>query len=251
MKTNPIAFFDSGIGGTTILKDVIKLLPNENYIYYPDSENLPYGNKNKEELFNVVDNVVQKLIKYNPKLIVCACNTATAMVLDDIRNKYKNIIFIGTEPAIKVAHDNYNNRKTIILTTKGTGHSEKFKELFNKHSTSQCTLVEAPLLAELIENEQDTYNYLKNLLGNHTDTKVVVLGCTHFPLAKETITKVLGPVTFIHGGPGIANRVRNLLIENGLHHNKNGFDLKIITKDLKVKNKIMNILNLDNKKPSL
>ena len=143
MKTQPIAFFDSGIGGTTILKDVIKLLSNENYIYYPDSENLPYGNKSKEELFEIVDNVVQKLIKYNPKIIVCACNTATAMVLDDIREKYKNIIFVGTEPAIKVVHDNYKDKKTIILTTKGTGHSEKFRELFEQHSTPQCTLVQA------------------------------------------------------------------------------------------------------------
>jgi len=243
MKTQPIIFFDSGIGGTTILKDVAKLLPNENYIYYPDSENLPYGNKNKKELFNIVDNVIQKLIKYNPKLVVCACNTATAMVLDDIRNKYKNIIFVGTEPAIKVVHDNYNNKKTIILTTKGTGHSERFKELFDKHSTSQCTLVEAPLLAELIESEQDPYNYLKILLGNFTDIEVVVLGCTHFPLAEEAITKVLGPVTFIHGGPGIANQIKNLLEKNNLPCNENKFDLKIISEDNKIKNKIIKLLN--------
>ena len=243
MKTNPIAFFDSGIGGTTILKEVIKLLPNENYIYYPDFENLPYGNKHKEELFEIVDNVVQNLIKYNPKIIVCACNTATAMVLDDIRNKYKDIVFVGTEPAIKVVHDNYRDKKTIILTTKGTGHSEKFKELFKEHGTPNCTLVEAPLLAELIENQQDPYPYLKDLLSKFTDIKVVVLGCTHFPLAKESISKVLGKVTFIHGGTGIANRIKDLLIKNKLPLNENNFDLKIISKDESVKNKIINILN--------
>lgn len=244
MKIKPIAFFDSGIGGTTILKDVINLLPNENYIYFPDSEHLPYGNKPKEELFEIVDNVVQKLIKYNPKIIVCACNTATAMVLDDIREKYKDIVFVGTEPAIKVVHDNYSNEKTIILTTKGTGHSEKFKELLKKHSTKQCTLVEAPLLAELIENEDDLFPYLKELLTDFTDINVVVLGCTHFPLAKETISKILGDVTFIHGGPGIAKRVKDLLIKNNLPCNENKFDLKIITQDTKLKNKIINILNL-------
>ena len=118
-------------------------------------------------MFNIVDNVVQKLIKYNPKIIVCACNTATAMVLDDIREKYKDIIFVGTEPAVKVVHDNYKDKKTIILTTKGTGHSEKFKELLKKHGTPQCTLVEAPLLAELIEKEEDSYPYLKDLLKEH------------------------------------------------------------------------------------
>lgn len=244
MEIKPIAFFDSGIGGTTIIKDVMELLPNENYIYLPDSDNLPYGNKTKEELFEIVDNVVQKLIKYNPKIIVCACNTATAMVLNDIRKKYKDIIFVGTEPAIKVVHDNYSDEKTIILTTKGTGHSEKFKELFQKHSTSNCTLVEAPLLAELIEKEENLYPYLKELLGNFTDVKVVVLGCTHFPLAKETISKVLGDVTFVHGGPGIAKRVKDLLIENNLPCNKNKFDLKIITQDMKLKNRIKSILSL-------
>lgn len=245
MKIQPIAFFDSGIGGSTILKEVVKHLPNENYIYYPDSCNLPYGNKNKEELFEIVDNVVKKLINYNPKIIVCACNTATAMVLDDIRKKYKNIIFVGTEPAIKVVHDNYNDKKTIILTTKGTGHSEKFKELFKQHGTPQCTLVEAPLLAELIEKKENLYPYIKDLLGGFTDIKVVVLGCTHFPLAKEAISKVLGPVTFVHGGPGIANRVKSLLIENSLPYNQNEFDLKIISKDTEIKNTIINILNSD------
>ena len=243
MKTNPIAFFDSGIGGSTILKEVIKLLPNENYIYYPDSQNLPYGNKSKEDLFKIVDNVVQKLIKYNPKIIVCACNTATAMVLNDIRAKYKDITFVGTEPAIKVVHDNYEDKKTIILTTKGTGHSEKFKELFKQYSTSKCTLVEAPLLAQLIEEEKDTYPYLKDLLSDFNNVEVVVLGCTHFPLAKESLSKVLGQVTFVHGGPGIANHVKNLLISNNLPCNEDKFDLKILTEDDETKNKIINILN--------
>ena len=102
MDNRPICFFDSGIGGSTILREVIRLLPNEGYIYYADSINNPYGNKSKEELFNIVDNVVKNLLVYDPKIIVCACNTATAMVLNDIRKKYSNITFIGTEPAVKV-----------------------------------------------------------------------------------------------------------------------------------------------------
>lgn len=89
MNNKPICFFDSGIGGATILKEVIKTLPNENYVYYADSKNNPYGNKTKEELFDIVSNAVDNLIKYDPKLIVCACNTATAMVLNDIRKKIK------------------------------------------------------------------------------------------------------------------------------------------------------------------
>lgn len=82
------------------------------------------------------------------------------------------------------------------------------------------------------------------MLGNFTDVKVVVLGCTHFPLAKETISKVLGNVTFVHGGPSIARRVKDLLIENNLPCNQNSFDLKIITQDMNLKDRIKSILNL-------
>ena len=245
MKSQPIAFFDSGIGGTTILKDTIKLLPNEKYIYYPDSKNIPYGNKSKEELFEIVDNVVKNLIKYNPKIIVCACNTATAMVLNDIRAKYKEYTFVGTEPAVKVVHDNFSDKKTIILTTKGTGHSEKFQELLKQYGSQNTTLIEAPLLAELIEQEKDCYQYLKTLLSNHNNIDIVVLGCTHFPLAKKAIAKILGPVTFIHGGPGIANRIKNLLIEQNLPINSDTFALNIISEDSNTKCKIKKILKTE------
>lgn len=226
MNNKPICFFDSGIGGATILKEVIKALPNENYVYYADSKNNPYGNKTKEELFDIVSNAVDNLIKYNPKLIVCACNTATAMVLNDIRKKYKDITFVGTEPAVKVVHDYFKDKKTIVLTTKGTGESKKFKELFNNYKTHSCTLVEAPLLAGLIENNLDTYPYLKELLKDYKDVDIVVLGCTHFPLAKKAIRKVLGNVTFVDGSIGIANRVKDLIKDN---MNDNGGNIKVIS----------------------
>ena len=179
MKNNPIAFFDSGIGGSTILKEVMKCLPHEDYIYYPDSVNNPYGNKSKSELFNIVDGIVANLLIYKPKIIVCACNTATTMVLKDIREKYKDVVFIGTEPAIKVLFDKYRDKKSIVLTTKGTKDSERFKELCKMYKTNNCFLVEAPLLAGLIERGDDTREYLHDLLKDFNDIEVVVLGCTH------------------------------------------------------------------------
>lgn len=239
MNEKPICFFDSGIGGATILKEVIKQLPNENYIYYADSINNPYGNKTKEELFNIVSNTVDKLLKYHPKLIICACNTATAMVLNDIRKKYPNIPFVGTEPAVKVVHDKYKDKKTIVLTTKGTGESKRFKELFKNYKTTNCTLVEAPLLAELIEQDKDTYPYLKELLKGYANIEVVVLGCTHFPIAKDAIKKVLGNVTFIDGSMGIANRVKSLLKDN---INSNNGSIKIISTKDNVEKRIINII---------
>lgn len=239
MNNKPICFFDSGIGGSTILKEVVKLLPQENYVYYADSKNNPYGNKTKEELFNIVSNAVDNLLKYDPKLIVCACNTATEVVLNDIRKKYHNITFVGTEPAVKVVHDKYQDKKTLVITTKGTGESERFKALFNNYKTPDCTLIEAPLLAGLIENNKDPYPYLKELLKDYEDIDIVVLGCTHFPLAKDAIKKVLGNVTFVDGSIGIANRIKNLLKDN---LNNNGGDINIISTKEDVSNIIKNYI---------
>ena len=237
LDNRPICFFDSGIGGATILKEVIRLLPNEGYIYYADSINNPYGEKSKEELFDIVDNVVLKLLKYDPKIIVCACNTATAMVLNDIRKKYPNTIFVGTEPAVKVIFDNYRDKKSIVLTTKGTGESEKFLELFHRYETENCKLVPAPELANLIENNKDASFYLSNLLKNYAGTEVVVLGCTHFPLVKDEIKNVLGEVLFVDGSTGIANRIKSLIKTN----NGSGY-VKIISTSSDVEDRILNII---------
>lgn len=237
MDNRPICFFDSGIGGATILKEVIRLLPNEGYIYYADSINNPYGEKSKEELLSIVDNVVSKLLEYNPKVIVCACNTATAMVLNDIRKKYPHISFVGTEPAVKVVYDNYRDKKSIVLTTKGTGESERFLELFHKYETDNCKLVPAPELANLIENGKDASSYLNTLLKNYVGTEIVVLGCTHFPLVKDEIRKVLGNVIFVDGSVGIANRVDSLIRKK----NGNGY-VKVISTSGDAKDRVLNII---------
>lgn len=241
MNNKPICFFDSGIGGATVLKEVIKILPNENYIYFADNKNNPYGNKNKKELFDIVSNNIDNLIKYNPKLIVCACNTATAMVLDKIREKYQNIIFVGTEPAIKIVHDYYSDKNTIVLTTKGTDESKRFKDLFKQYKTNKCNLIEAPLLAGLIENNIDPYPYLKELLKECKNVEVVVLGCTHFPLAKDAIKKLLGDVTFVDGSIGIAKKVNELIKDN---KNENKGCIKIISTDKNVENRILKIIDI-------
>ena len=111
---NKIGMFDSGIGGLTILKELKKLLPNEDYIYYADSKNNPYGEKSDEELMKIVTNIVDFLISKDVKIIVIACNTATTRCIKRLRLMYPNMLFVGTEPAIKVACDNnYKNTLTI------------------------------------------------------------------------------------------------------------------------------------------
>lgn len=242
MKNNPIAFFDSGVGGSTILKEVMKKLPHEDYIYYPDSLNNPYGNKSSDELFKIVDGVIANLLTYNPKIIVCACNTATTMVLNDIRKKYSDVAFIGTEPAIKVLFDKYKDKKSIVLTTKGTKDSERFKRLCRMYKTNNCFLVEAPLLASLIERGDDVREYLHGLLSDFNDIEVVVLGCTHFPIVKKEIKETLGDVLFIDGAEGIANRIFNIL-DNSSSFNESGGKLNILTNDESIKKRIIYVLN--------
>lgn len=228
MKEHPIAFLDSGIGGVSILKVVKQYLPNENYIYVADAKNNPYGTKTKEELFDIVDHHIQDLLTYHPKLIVIACNTATTMVLGKIREKYKNIPFIGTEPALKVIHDHYPNQKTIVLATKGTEYSERFQELCNLYQTKNTQIVEVDELAKMIEqNDSKLQVYLKEKLTPFKGTEVVVLGCTHFAFVEKEIKNVLGDVTFVDGRIGITKRIIRTLQMGHLENDKEG-SLKII-----------------------
>ena len=114
-----IGILDSGIGGTSTLEEIKKLLPNEDYIYYADSKNNPYGEKTPEEIYKIVKNIVEFLIAKNTKLIVLACNTATTRCLKKLKKEYPNMLFVGTVPAIKVACDN-NFKHTLVLATPST-----------------------------------------------------------------------------------------------------------------------------------
>lgn len=241
MNNNPICFFDSGIGGATILKEVIKKLPNENYVYLADSKNNPYGNKTKEELFCIVKNAVEKLLVYKPKIIVCACNTATTMVLDDIKNIYKDVLFVGVKPNIKEVYNKYYDKRSIILATKGTIESKKFKELYYKYKTPNSVLIKAPLLASLIENKKKTYVYLKSIIGKFKNIDIVVLGCTHYPLIKKEIKKILGNVIFIDSSVDVTNKISKLIKNN--FNNKHEY-IKVLSNNKSTYNRVLDILKM-------
>lgn len=218
MKNNPIGILDSGIGGVTVLKEILKLLPNENYIYYSDSKNNPYGDKTKDEVYNLVLKIVDYFIEKECKAIVFACNTATALAIEEIRNKYPNMIFIGIEPAYKMVHDYAIDKNTIVMATPGTIYSDKFQKLYNQYDNKHTILCPCPHLASLIENGEDDRidSYLREFLPRDKEIEVVVLGCTHYPLIKKEISTVLGDVVFYDGGVGVAKRLHQLLDENNL-----------------------------------
>ena len=224
MKENRIGIFDSGIGGATVLKEILKILPNENYIYYSDSKNNPYGDKDNEEIFNICDNIVQMFIKEKCKAIVIACNTASAKAAQSLREKYPNEIFIAIEPAYKMVHDNSFDKATLVMATKGTIESEKFGRLYEKYNNNKTYLLACQGLADIIEqgNEDKIKEYLKENISEYAGkVENVVLGCTHYPLIKEQIKNVLGNVEFFDGAPYAAKHLKEVLEETNLICNSN------------------------------
>ena len=229
MKTK-IGFFDSGIGGVTVLKECIKLLGDFSYVYYSDSINNPYGDKSREELLKIVDDVVLKLINMGCRVIVIACNTASSVCVDYLRGKYPNINFIAIVPAIKLMYDNDDDNGTLVMSTRGTMDSEKFHELYDKYSNNNCYLLSCSGLANLIEdnNIEKIDEYLFNNLSCYKNkVKSVVLGCTHYPLIKENINKVLGDVTFYDGAVGVARQLVRIIRDNN-YVNEGIYDVSFI-----------------------
>ena len=164
-----IGIFDSGIGGVTVIREIINILPNENYIYFSDSINNPYGDKKQEEIIEICDKIVQNLLKKNCKAIVIACNTASAIAAKHLREKYKEIPIIAIEPAYKMVYDYAYDNPTLVMATKGTIESEKFNILYNKYDNHKTELLECVGLADVIEegNEEKIKNYLKENLGKY------------------------------------------------------------------------------------
>ena len=227
-----IGMFDSGIGGLKVLEEVRKLIPNENIIYYQDSSNNPYGEKDDEELWEIVNNIVKYLIDKGVKEIIVACNTATTRCIKRLREEYKDIIFIGTEPAIKVATDN-NYKNILLLGTPGTIHSDRLKELVLKNKSDQnIYLIECDGLANAIENDdkEEIERLLNYYLDEYKDKGIdsVVLGCTHYCFIKDEILDILGNIELIDGNLGVARQAKKMLEDNNLLDGKSDGEVSII-----------------------
>ena len=218
-KDEKIGIFDSGIGGVTVLKEILKILPNENYIYFSDSKNNPYGDKTDEQINCLCERIVGFFIKENCKAIVIACNTASAKSAKYLREKYPHIPFIAIEPAYKMVHDYSYDNPTLVMATKGTIESEKFNLLYHKYDNHKTILLPCIGLADIIEsdNKERIKEYLINHLEKYKEKiENVVLGCTHYPLIQDLIQEVLGNVKFFNGAPYLANHLKEVLVENNL-----------------------------------
>ena len=252
MNNNPIGVFDSGIGGLTVLKQIIEKLPNEKYIYYADTDNVPYGTKPKEEVKKYIKQAVEFLISKDVKAIVIACNTATSIAVKELREKY-TLPIVGIEPAAKPAVENRGEKRVLIMATPTTIREEKIKYLLEELNAVQYVdLVAMPKLVEFAEKgnfkSEEVKQYIKQELKqyNLNDYSELVLGCTHFPFFKEILLKIFPRDTqIIDGSIGVANRLKNVLEEKELLGN-NKFELEYYYSGREVKNKqeLNQLLNL-------
>ena len=220
-----LAFFDSGIGGLSVLHHAMKILPAEEFIFFADEDNVPYGTKTREEVLRFVDEAFQFLVEQKVSAIVVACNTATSVAVRKMREKF-SLPIIGMEPALKLALDTFPQRKVLVTATAITITGEKIRRLIKKlHAENFAELRALPQLVEFAErqefNSPDVEKYLAVELAPYDweNFSSLVLGCTHFNYFKDTFRKILPPhVKILDGNAGTVNeliRRTNLQMSNG------------------------------------
>ena len=223
MNNNPIGLFDSGVGGTSIWKEIHDLLPNENTIYLADSINAPYGYKTVDEIISLSIKNTELLLKMGSKIIVVACNTATTNAIEILREKF-DVPFIGIEPAIKPAALKSASKSIGILATKGTLNSILFSESLDEYKDHiRVTEVIGEGLVPLIEMGKIDDSEINILLNKYLqpmlkkDIDYLVLGCSHYPYLIPQLKKILPKqVKIIDSGIAVANQTKIVLIQNNL-----------------------------------
>jgi len=220
---NPIGVFDSGVGGLSVMREIARLLPHEDILYFADSANCPYGPRPPEEIRRLSRGIVEFLLGQGAKIVVVACNTASAAALSYLRQSFA-VPIVGMEPAVKPAAAITRTRKVGVIATPVTFQGELFARLVERFAanvevhTQVCPnlvgRVEAGLLDDA-ETEELLRKYLTPLLKAGIDS--LVLGCTHYPFLREAIERVVGPrVTVIDPSPAVARQVGRVLEREGL-----------------------------------
>ncbi len=216
MDNRPIGVFDSGVGGMTVLKELIKQLPNENFIYLGDTKRFPYGSKSKESIIELTKEGVKFLIEKGVKLVVIACGTATSQALEEVQTLFDIPIIGVIEPTVKYIKKTEKNKIGVIATA-GTIRSNGWEKAIVKEiPDARVQSIACPLLAPMVEEgwcdnkiaELAIKEYLKPL--KNIDS--IILGCTHYPLLTKVIKKKIGKnVEIINIGEHVAKNVKNTL----------------------------------------
>ena len=224
MNNAPIGVFDSGVGGISVLKQLVKLLPNENYIFYGDSANAPYGTKIEEEVLELSLSVFKNLMSEGVKAVVIACNTATSVALDVLRKSYPQLSVIGIEPAVKPAVKENPGGRIVVMATEITLKREKFLNVVDRYSDrAELISMPCPELVNFVEDgkidtpEVKLYLQERFELTADRNADAVVLGCTHFPFLIDSIREVAGSqAKFYDGSNATARELAEQLSEKGI-----------------------------------
>ena len=215
-KRQPIGVFDSGVGGISVLRELIRVMPNENYIYLGDSKHAPYGTKPLETVRELTFENARLLLAQGAKGLVVACNTATSAAVRLMRSTYPQLPIVGIEPALKPAALQKEHPRVLVMATPMTVQQEKFRQLMARYEEkAEIYPLPCPGLMEFVEagdlESEKLHDFLLELLGPYLDKKLdsVVLGCTHYPFARKMIQNIVGDtVTIFDGGAGTAREMR-------------------------------------------
>ncbi len=221
----PIGFMDSGLGGLSVLREALKIMPYEDFIYYGDSLNAPYGTKKTDIIKQLTFNAVEKLLNYGIKGLAVACNTATGAAVKQLRVMYPDLPIVGIEPAIKPAAVLGNGGRVLVMATPMTIAQDKFKLLLSRYE-KMCEIVPIPCdgLMEFVEKGDLEGEFLKEYFQKYLtpylteNTETIVLGCTHYPFLRPYLKKFLGmrKIGIIDGSYGTSVELRRRLKEKGL-----------------------------------
>ncbi len=224
-----IGIFDSGIGGLSVLHQALITLPKEDYIYYADTDNVPYGTKEREQIIGYVDHAVDFLVGKGVKAIVIACNTATSIGAEYVRHKY-TLPILGMEPAVKPAMARNNGKRVMVIATPATVREEKLRNLIELVDDEHLVdLVATPGLVQFAEagvfETEKVEQYLRKEFAPYRleNYSALILGCTHFNYFKDTYRKIFPRETaFMDGSVGTVNYLKKILTEQNLIENNHG-----------------------------
>ncbi len=234
MDNRPIGLFDSGVGGLSILSDLKKTLPKENFIFLADQLNVPYGQKTKKELIKLTEAITQFLLKFNIKILVVACNTASCYAIGSLRSKF-DIPIVGVVPAIKPASSITKNGRIAIMSTVATAKSPYLDKLIKQFAAPFKVL---KLGCSGLEDAVEVLNTgkISKLLDKYVgkikdfDADVIILGCTHYPWLKNQIKdRINSKVSIVDSGSAVAKRVSAVLRNKNISANTKSRDLFFTT----------------------
>ncbi len=218
-----IAVFDSGVGGISVLRELMRLMPQERFYYFGDSANAPYGLKTTAEVRALTAAAAEKLFALGTKALVVACNTATAAAINDLRSRWPDRIIIGIEPAIKLACDRHPGGTIGLMATNVTLREQKLSDLIERcRQDCEVLLLPSPGVVELVEAGRADSPEAVELMHRELDPylgrlQALVLGCTHYPFMKNAIRAVVGDqVELLDGSEGTARETLRRLSEAGL-----------------------------------